>query len=350
MEQLIITLSVYLLGYPLVIVAVAAFHKFVIVRKAQERILKKRLQKEPPSPIGPVWTKRLKFTLSDNRDFLFAFGKNKEAKDNPPAIKRKLLFWVIWGTGLIVALSNFVFGWQAFVAAFVVFVCSFAFGVLSSKKILEAREKVVSRIYSIAQSYLSLPAGGNPGEYVTVLDWRDHLKPNKVRISFPITVSDSSAEPFLRQFNLVFGRETAWVPDVVLPTPKDPNNPKSKEDPGNPGWDYENSVVTLKAVPPLPMRADWDEKYITNPAIAWSFFPVALGVENGTTLTSEKGEKEHLLGFDLAGEQKSAAEKAGEVCSTHIVVSPMILVAGGTGGGKALDVKTPVAVIRKRNC
>lgn len=341
-------LILYVLGFPILTWVLALLHRRVIVKRAEEKIARKRLSKKPPEPVGPKWWKRFKFTLGDKRQMIFSLGKKADKKKQEeakgPAVQRRWIWWGFWFLGL--ALSAITFGgdWKWMAWSLLVYIIAFNFAVKSAHKVVKHQEYVVSRIYDIAQPKLGLPIQDPAEMHVRIKSWRDYTKPEGVEIDVPTNFSDSGEEPFLKQFNQVFGRETAWVPDSNPPG----KDEKGNDTPGSPGWDYEEGKVTLRSVPPLPNRAPWSAHYVLSEAIAWSFFPIALGVENGTTVTHpETGVREHVLGFDLSGQQGKAAKAAGEVMSTRITKSPMVLVGGGTGGGKAMDSNTPVAVIRK---
>lgn len=345
----LVALIVYVAGFPILTWLIALLHKKVIVRKAEEKIQRKRLQKLPPNPIGPIWWKRFKFTLSDKRQFLFKApskkkGKaSKEEKSPPPGIQRRLLWWILWGVGLALAGLVFVLGGKMILWSFFMYCFAVGFAIKSSHSVVKHQEYVVKKIYEIAQPKLGLPLQDPAGQHVRIRSWRDYTKPEKVEITVPTNFSDSGEEAFLKQFNQVFGRESAWVPDM------DGKEVDGKWE-GPSGWDYEEGKVSLRSVPPLPKRAAWSAHYVLSPAIAWSFFPLALGVENGTTVTHpETGEKEHVLGFDLSGQQGKAAKAAGETMSNTITKSPMVLIGGGTGGGKSIKISEKVAVIRKNS-
>lgn len=339
----------YAIGFPILTWVMALLHRRVIVRRAEEKIAKKRLSKKPPEPVGPKWWKRFKFTLGDKRQLIFSLGKKaskkKEEEAKGPGIQRRWVWWGLWFAGLGVSSTTFTGNPMGILWSLLVYIIAFNFAVKSAHKIVKHQEYVISRIYEIAQPKLGLPIQDPPGAHVNIKGWRDYTKPEGVEIDVPTNFSDSGEESFLKQFNQVFGRETAWVPDSKPPSKDD----KGEDVPGQEGWDYEKGKVNLRSVPPLPLRAPWSAHYVLSPAIAWSFFPIALGVENGTTVTHpETGVKEHVLGFDLSGQQGKAAKAAGENMSTRITKSPMVLVGGGTGGGKAMGVDELVAVIRRK--
>jgi len=337
-------LILYVIGFPILTWVLALIHKRVFVKRAEEKIIRKRIQgKKAPDPVGPKWWKRFRFTLGDKRQFIFAVGKKKQEKAAGPGLQRRWIWWILWFAGLAAAAVTFTGDFRWIFWSLLVYFFAFNFAVKSANKIVKHQEKVISKIYEIAQPKLGLPLQDPATAHVRVQSWRDYLKPDKVEIDVPTNFSESGEESFLKQFNQVFGRESAWVPDNQPPKKDD----KGNDIPGQPGWDYDEGRVTLRSVPPLPVRAKWEAHYVLSPAIAWSFFPIALGVENGTTLTHpETGVKENVLGFDLSGQQGKAAKAAGEEMSTRIAKSPMVFIGGGTGGGKAVSVDELVSVIR----
>lgn len=339
-------LILYVIGFPILTWALALFHRKVIVRKAEEKIQRKRLLgKKAPEPVGPRWWKRFRFTLGDKRQFIFAAGKKKQEQAQGPGLQRRLIWWLLWGVGLATAAVSFTGDFRWMLWSLLVYIFAFNFAVRSAHKVVKHQEYVLNRMYEIAQPKLSLPTQDPAAAHVRVLEWRDYTKPDKVEIDVPSIFSESGEESFLKQFNQVFGRESAWVPDSKPPKKGKDGEP---DFPGQLGWDYDKGIVTLRAVPPLPTSAKWEAHYVLSPSVAWSFFPIALAVEHGTTVTHpETGVKEHVLGFDLSGQQGDAAKAAGEEMSTKIAKSPMVFIGGGTGGGKSLSLSTKVAVIRR---
>ena len=84
-----------------------------------------------------------------------------------------------------------------------------------------------------------------------------------------------------------------------------------------------------------------------DPHVPWSFFPMGLGVRDGLILENpETGEDEHVIGYDIFGTGLAMAD-AGEITMSpnQGKASPMAVIAGVTGSGKALPVDTPVLVL-----
>lgn len=300
---------------------------------------KTQILKNAPAPAWPKWKERLKFTRGDKRQFVLPPKKKGEEPKSLP-ITRRQFYWLLRAAGLLVALIGGITGDISFMltmlgVAALIYAASLVYGYISADKLMKTREQIIKKMFSVARAKLNQSAEyeSNPGQVIRVIEWRDMVKPQKVEFDIPETFGEEGAEGFMKLFNQNFGKETAWVPS---------DNPET----GDPGWDFEKGVLTINSVPPLPRQAPWDEHYVLADGVAWSFFPIGLGVENGLELPNPKtGEVENVLGFDLSGEQAKVAEKFGLKMSQAITTSPMVLVAGGTGGGKALSVDTMVRVV-----
>lgn len=322
--------ATYLLGLPIILRLLFVAHTKLIINKAIERAGKSRAaQKKLPKPLWPPFFERLNFVVKDNRSV--QIGKKTLG------IQNKQTFLVLWGLGFALFIS------KAFINSFIVlligtllFFISMIFANFAPKSLLLTRKKIVESMYNIGKARLSISPEyeDNPSQVVKVLEWVDFVKPQKVEYQIPDTFSEDGAEGFLKLFNQKFGQEQTWVPN---------NDPEE-----GPGWDFENGKLTIYAVPPLPQIAPWDEHYVLAPGVAWSFFPIALGVEHGLELPNpHTKEIENVLGFDLSGEAPKEAAKHGLKISGNIAVSPMVLVGGGTGGGKSVSVNTLVNTLNK---
>lgn len=278
--------------------------KLIVDRAAQKAAKNKDSSKNLPKPIWPIWSERLSFTWKDKR-------ASKIGMTN------KTVFTLLILIGLFLAIAGVVLSNYTLIPiGYFTFFIAIMFGVHSAKDVLETRKKILKRMFEVgsAKGLLTQEHSANPAAVINVLEWGDYVKPRKVEYQVRTEFSSMGEEGFLQQFNQIFGNETAWVPS------DDPEK-------GTPGWNYDEGKVTLHSVPPLPGRAAWDARYVDDPAIAWSFFPIALGVENGVELTNpETGEIENVLGFDLSGEQSGVAKKAGVKVSQTITTSPMCLV------------------------
>ena len=145
-----------------------------------------------------------------------------------------------------------------------------------------------------------------------------------------------SVDGFLESFNLVFGGNGQWIADV--------------DDKQYSGFDFNAGVAAIKVSGKLPPMAMWSEMYLDKKDIHWSYFPLALGSENGVPIVNkETGETEHVLGFAVNSGQEKLSKKNGVQIGPEVTSSPQILIAGGTGGGKSLSSKTAVRVIKKES-
>jgi hypothetical protein len=338
MEFPLILAGVYIVVMPIVFRLIALAHKKLVTDRKLEKLNKKTPFEDLPQPIWPIWKERISYTIKDKR--VLSLKKQKETKPGEEpngGIQHRVVFLLIWLTGLLTTFVGTVVNmWQMIVAGFIIFFFAMGFGIAASKSIVEYRKNIVRRMYNLAKVKLGVSAKyeNQPEAVVRILEWADPLKPNKVQFSnIPESFPAEGEEGFLRQYNQLFGQETAWVPFV------DPET-------GEGGWDYAKGVVTLRAVPPLPQYAEWNENYVLSDGVAWSFFPIALGVENGLQLPNpETGEIENVLGFDLSGKQEKAAKQHGLQLGEEVTTSPMVFVGGGTGGGKSWDSNTLIEVL-----
>lgn len=342
---LLVVAIIYVFVLPIIFRLFAVVHKKLVIErqqiKAQQRGDRQKL-KNLPRPLWPKWKEHIGFTLRDKRNF--AYGKDKETGEPKTLnITRKAAFFWLGAFGFIVSMigalltSAFLTNWWVILIGMTIFFNTMHFAIASAKPILKERKRLLDRMFSVGNKSFHYPAENaeNPQSVITVLEWDDYVTPSKVEFEVPDGFGQEGEEGFLRQFNQIFGTQRTWVPS---------HDPEQEEY----GWDYDKGVVTLYAVPPLPTMAPWHERYVLSPEIAWSFFPIALGVEHGVELTNpESGEIENVLGFDLSGVQSDVAKKTGTKVSSKIVVSPMALVAGGTGGGKSLSSDTMVYVVDK---
>lgn len=281
------------------------------------------MMEQLPKPLMPIFRERLSFTVKDKRAVTF--------KEKQLGITRQKLFFALYLAGLLIAIVAGFASPKLFVISIILFITAMAFGVKSPKMLLEERKKKQERMKNIATSK-GLMASDTPlDQAVKVLDWgEDYISPKKVEFIVRDEFPQSRQQSFMDQFNQIFGQETAWVPSDDKET-------------GKPGWNYDEGKVTIHSVPPLPMMAPWDEHYILSEGIAWSFFPIGLGVENGVELPNPKtGEIENVLGFDVSGEQAKAGKNAGIKVAPSIVTSPMCLT-----GDTLIQTKLGVQPIRK---
>jgi hypothetical protein len=301
-------------------------HKKLVIERKMEKARKNKTQpKDLPKRLWPKWKEHISFTLKDSRP-------------SKLPLSNKGLFLAFIGGGLALsAIGGLVNTPIIALIGYLLWPTAIVFSIRTSKPILETRKSVLKRMFEIGASkgLITSEHSENPTAVITVLNWDDFIKPTKVEYKIRTEFSASGQEGFLQQFNQIFGNETAWVPT------DDPEK-------GTPGWNYDEGKVTINAVPPLPQMAPWSAHYVLDPGVAWSFFPLALGVENGLEVPNpETGEIENVLGFDLSGEQGKVAKKAGYKMSPKITTSPMVFIGGGTGGGKSLTTDTIVSVFGK---
>lgn len=303
----------YILGMPLLLRLVCVGHTQFFIKRKQSKLPRNKLtQTNLPKPLWPKIKERVKFTLKDTRGF--QLGKPKKSKEG--GLTNKQAIFVFWFAGLIISLAIAYTGnWKLLLFMPILFMVPITYSLISASPVIKGREQLYVKMYEIGKSTLGISAEytDQPQAVIQVLEWREILKPNKVRFQIPTTFNADSSENFIRQFNQVFGTETTWVPF---------DDPETKK----PGWNFAEGELTLKETPPLPQMAPWSEHYVLDPSVSWSFFPIALGVEDGIEVQNPKtGEMENVLGFDVSGTQPELSKKLGTYCSPTITTSPMAL-------------------------
>lgn len=378
----------YTIGIPLFLMVISFLKTALLKRRARRKRERARQKKVPrnelPDPGNAERTnwwgairKRVGFTLKDTRVMPMPFqltpekrdkkqkrfnakneklkSKGKEAvepkkgsKDGETAKPKMLplsnrgIFLTLYVVGLVVMLV------PAFVEAapastfvllsLMVFVCGLIFSFYSSQRVLKVRERVIKTMAEIAKEHNLGPKaerGQNlpPSAYVKVTEWAEPARPSKIEIPISTSFRENGQESFMRHFNQFHGVLTTWVEDV------DKN--------GEGGFSYQDYVAKLRAVPPLPTLAPWDEHYILAEGVSKDFFPIGLGVEKGLELPNPKTKEiEHVIGFDVSGNVAKTAKKFGLNCDPLLdTASPHAYICGGTGGGKALSSDTLVPVL-----
>lgn len=290
-------------------------------------------------PMQTKWSKmqpRLSYALSDKRALFTKKAEDVDIDDEPkkPLLSRRVFLILLFVVSFVSPFALLYLGFYIYglIAPLVLFFSAITFGLKSPVAIMQKREKMYKNMYQIIQSTIGVEKemAGDYNAVIKVKKWAaDGLTPLRIDIAVPPTFNAAGELGFIEQFNQVYGTSNAWVA-------------RSAEE-GVPGWDYENNVVHMYSVPPIPQSAPWSERYVLDPGISWSFFPLGLAAENGVEMKNpETGKNEYVIGFDVAGEQAKYSKKAGYAMGSEIVTSPMLLIAGGTGSGKALSSDTPV--------
>lgn len=290
-------------------------------RKQSRTAIRKEAEKEG---FNRKASKRIRFTLKDPR--------------NKPAPFR-LLFVLTYFIGAGVALfgglkDNWVF---LLVAVFIAYF-AMALSYLSANAIVSERDQVLKRMLELKGSRMRLvnkdkDAIVTPESEFRVLKWgEDLVNPVKMHLYMPTNFDILEVDSFLESFNLIFGGNGQWISDDT--------------DKEYGGFDFNAGVAAIRVSPKLPQLAMWHERYLNPEYIHWSYFPLALGSENGVPIYNEEDDTtERVLGFAVNSGQEKLAKQKGFKIGREITAAPQILIAGGTGGGKALDSKTVVEVI-----
>lgn len=274
--------------------------------------------------INKKLSKRIKFTMRDTRKKPVPF---------------KLIFILTYLTGATLAFfgglnENINFLLVALAISYV----NFIFSVISANGIVKKRDAVLKRMLELKGNkmrFVNKDKGSTPTPYseFRVLEWSEDLKtPVKMHLFMPTEFDILQVDSFLESFNLNFGGNGQWISDDT--------------DKQYGGFDFNAGVAAIKVSSPLPKMAMWHERYLNPKDVHWSFFPLALGSENGVPVfNDELNRTEHVLGFAVNGGQEKLSKKNEVVLGSEVTSSPQILIAGGTGGGKSLASDTKIKII-----
>lgn len=269
-------------------------------------------------------SKRIKFTMTDPRKKPIPF---------------RIVFILIYLTGAIIAfVGGFNSNWMALPISFLAAYIAFIFSIITANKIVSERDVVLKRMLELKGSkmrFVNKDKGyiPTPASEFKVLEWNEDLiTPTKMYLYMPTDFDILEVDGFLESFNLVFGGKGQWIAD------------DTDEQYG--GFDFNAGVAAIRTSTPLPQIAMWHERYLDPKDVHWSYFPLALGSENGVPVYNEELDiVEHVLGFAVNGGQEKLSKKNGVVLGKEVTSSPQVLIAGGTGGGKALATNTDVKII-----
>lgn len=254
-------------------------------------------------------SKRIKFTMKDPRK---------------KPIPYKMTFYGIYFTGAILAgVAGFLLSWKIMLISLIVAYSAFVFSYATSDKLIKQRDETLKRMLEVKGSkmrFMQKDKGipPTPASEFKVLEWSEDLTfPTKLHLYMPTDFDILEVDKFLESFNLVFGSNGQWISD------------DSDEQYG--GFDFNAGVGAIRVSTPLPKRADWHERYLNEDDIHWSFFPLALGSENGVPVFNEELQQtERVLGFAVNGGQEKLSSKKGVVIGKEVTSSPQALIAGGT--------------------
>lgn len=154
------------------------------------------------------------------------------------------------------------------------------------------------------------------------IEWDETKQPVALKLTLPILYDSLQKDTFLDKMSSTFGRGRPWEVD---------DTDESRE-----GWDTTNQIAYLRLQNPLPNLALWNERYLLNDIVQWSFFPLGIGSRGGVPFTEPDGKEVRLVGFDVNGAQGKYLKKSHIKYGSDLMPSPHTLGAGVTGGGKSV--------------
>lgn len=323
MKIAIIYLILYLIGPPLTLKVGRYAKEQIKYSLYGRRRSNTAISQQASEGFNARLRKRTEFTMRDPRT---------------EPIPYRIVFIGIYILGGIVAiLGGFLGKFIFLLLAWGISAGGMAYSYITADPIVTERDKVIERMVSLKQSKMGLMSDNktspDPNQELRVIEWNDNLiAPKRLHLYMPTTFDNLQITGFLESFNLIFGSNGRWIENL--------------NDEEYQGFDFNAGVASLRTSAPLPQRADWHERYLLNERIHWSFFPLAIGSENGVPVINEEtGKQEHILGFAVNSGQNKLASKQGFKIGAEIVAAPQILIAGGTGGGKSLSVDTLVVTV-----
>lgn len=326
MGKILLYIVLYAILPPILLVSVRALKEYIKRQLFGARRSKTAIVQDVREGFNEKLNKRVKFTIKDPR--------------NEP-VPYRLVFLIILIAGLIVAVVASIIGKIGILfTAFLIHYISYGFSYITADKIVKERDEVLKRMIELKASKMRLAnkekgAIPRPENEFKILEWADDLvNPKKMYIFMPTEFDILAVDSFLESWNLIFGGQGQWIAD--------------RDDEQYGGFNFNSGVAALKVSPPLPQRADWHTRYLNPEHIHWSFFPLAIGSENGVPIYNEEIDAvEHVLGFAVNSGQNKLSKKNGVTLGTEITSAPQVLIAGGTGGGKSLNSQTPIEVVIK---
>lgn len=268
--------------------------------------------------------KRIQFTIRDPRTKPIPF---------------KLISILMYVFGMLIAMfGGYSENWRLLSISIFVAYATLIFSIITANKIVVEREQVLKRMLELKGSrmrFVNRDKGSVPtvNSEFKVTEWGEDLThPEKMYLYMPTDFDILEVDNFMESFNLVFGGNGQWIADDT--------------DEKYGGFDFNAGVAAIRVSPRLPQIAMWHERYLNPEYIHWSYFPLALGSENGVPIYNEEEDiYERVIGFAVNSGQEKLSKKNGVNIGNEITAAPQILIAGGTGGGKSLDSNTKITTL-----
>lgn len=263
---------------------------------------KKQANEEKPSATGGI-IKKISAGLTDQRLLSKKFertdkwGINISPSPLAPTWRRVYLILIIIQTALayLGASSRSIPMMVASVA-----VGFITLGMITSNggKCLKSSQQIYDRMFKVLSQHMHLDKDADPKQYINVQDWTlpdepqiiadakvqarqdgeydqlskdlpENLKhrpkvasfrttPVTMTVTFPVEFRKDATDDTLAHLNEIFGGKTEWVAEKEVPDGKGGVRTES-------GWEFENGIVYLRTVPPLPTMAALPENFNEGP-------------------------------------------------------------------------------------
>ena len=350
-----IFLALYLLLTPTVSFILKRIDKSREVKHLEQSKSLPAAKRKPYEPIRGKWKKHLKFTKQDKRHVAFKLptippwlknllangeekpeaGEEVQEETNGtfelPRVSRRGVIFVIWLTGAALAfvaplLKNYLLE----LVALGVWALYMAVALLSARWMLKERAKVDRKLIVTCSNYLKIPKEEAPGSYV-VDEWDSETGIEPVHITFTLSEDHPHTgnlhETALDYMNAVLTNVRTYVED---------NTGEGR------GFDLPNHTFKVRAKPPMPTIATFNPHYIFAEGVEPGAFAIGLGNEGGMEVPVEEGSDKTVVVIyvNVSGEAEKYAEKHGKVMVAP--PTPMVLIMGPTGSGKAQDITEPI--------